>query len=86
MSQQTIFEAVEARIPSRLALARKLASEHANVPLQTMTVGNVMGGMRGLSSMLWEISGTENAMILYHGKSMGELMSILPKMERHPKF
>lgn len=29
--------------------------------------------------MLWEISGTENAMIIYHGKSMGELMSILPK-------
>lgn len=68
-----------ARLPSRLALARKLMSEHANVPLQTMTVGNVMGGMRGLSSVLWEISSTENAMILYHGKSMSELMTILPK-------
>lgn len=79
MLQQSIFEAVEARIPSRLALARKLATDYASVPVQTMTVGNVMGGMRGLSSMLWEISGTENAMIYYHGKSMSELMSTLPK-------
>ncbi|KAI0923191.1 hypothetical protein AcV7_005775 [Taiwanofungus camphoratus] len=76
---RTIFDAVEARIPSRLKLAAKLTSEYSNATLHNMTVGNVMGGMRGLPAMLWEVSGTEKAGITYHGKSLHDLLEILPK-------
>ena len=50
-----------------------------------MTVGNVVGGLRGLPCMLWEISGTaiagddKHSEITYHGKTLLELTSLLPK-------
>ncbi|KAH9948884.1 citrate synthase-like protein [Amylocystis lapponica] len=76
---QTLCNAIEARLPSRLKLFVKLSKEYANAPVHTMTVGNVMGSMRGLPCMLWEISGTDKAGITYHGKSLRELQTLLPR-------
>ncbi|KZT09239.1 citrate synthase [Laetiporus sulphureus 93-53] len=76
---RTLVDAIEARLPSRVKLFQKLSNEYADVPLHNMTIGNVMGGMRGLPCMLWEISGTSGAGISYHGKSLRELQDALPK-------
>ncbi|EED79428.1 predicted protein [Postia placenta Mad-698-R] len=76
---RTIFEAIEARLPSRLELFSRLAKQYSDVTLHNMTVGQVLGGMRGLPCVLWEVSGTEKAGIRYHGKSLKELLEILPR-------
>ncbi|OCH85957.1 citrate synthase [Obba rivulosa] len=76
---RTIFDAVEERLPERLALAAKLIKEHSKAPLHTVTVENVMGGMRGLPAVLWEVSGTSQAGITYHGRTLRELQELLPR-------
>ncbi|EMD40203.1 hypothetical protein CERSUDRAFT_92704 [Gelatoporia subvermispora B] len=76
---RSIFDAVEARLPERLALATKLIKQHSQAPLHTVTVENVMGGMRGLPAVLWEVSGTSQAGITYHGRTLRELQDLLPR-------
>ena len=52
----------------------------ADLPIQTLTVGNVTGGLRGLSCMLWEISGpSPSGELAWHGKTLLELEGLLPK-------
>ncbi|KAJ6586541.1 citrate synthase-like protein [Mycena sp. CBHHK59/15] len=82
----TIFAAVAARIPSRLELAAKLMGDYHDAPIHQVTVANVMSGMRGLPSMLWEISETSSTGVKYHGKTLQELQSILPKWPGSTQF
>ncbi|GBE83070.1 citrate synthase-like protein [Sparassis latifolia] len=75
---RTLFDAVAARLPSRLKLASQLTSAYADAPVHSMTVSNVMGGMRGLPCILWEVSGTDKDGITYHGRTLSELQGLLP--------
>ncbi|KAF8900176.1 citrate synthase-like protein [Gymnopilus junonius] len=78
-SPQTLVEAVAARIPARRRLAAKLSTLHAKRVVHQMTVENVMGGMRGMPSIMWEISETHPTGVRYHGKTLDELEAALPK-------
>lgn len=79
VSPQTLVEAIAARIPARRRLAEKLSTLHAKRVVHQMTVENVMGGMRGMPSIMWEISETHSTGVRYHGKTLDELEVALPK-------
>ncbi|KDR69405.1 hypothetical protein GALMADRAFT_215099 [Galerina marginata CBS 339.88] len=78
-SSRTLLEAIGARIPARRDLAKKLSTLHSKHVVHQMTVENVMGGMRGMPSIMWEISETHPTGVRYHGKTLNELEAALPK-------
>ncbi|KAF7312277.1 Citrate synthase [Mycena indigotica] len=75
----SIFNAVAQRIPSRIALAGKLLTEHRQSTIHELTVENILHGLRGTPCLLWEISETSPLGIKYHGKTVTELNALLPK-------
>ncbi|KAJ6462603.1 citrate synthase-like protein, partial [Mycena sanguinolenta] len=76
---QTIFDAIAARIPSRAALAAKLMMKYRDSTVHEVTVENIMGGMRGLPCMLWEISESDATGVRHHKTGLSELEASLPK-------
>ncbi|KAF7375341.1 Citrate synthase [Mycena sanguinolenta] len=78
-SPQTIFDAIATRIPSRAALAAKLMMKYRDSTVHEVTVENIMGGMRGLPCMLWEISESDATGVRHHKQSLSELEASLPK-------
>ncbi|CAK5283761.1 unnamed protein product [Mycena citricolor] len=78
-SEMSLVEAIENRIPDRAALAAKLLIQHREVIVGEVSVQNIMHGMRGLASILWEVSETSALGVKYHGKTIQELSEELPK-------
>ncbi|KAF9461994.1 citrate synthase-like protein [Collybia nuda] len=74
-----LAEAIERRIPSRVKFATELLAKYGKISVYDMTVENVMRGMCGLPSVLWEVSQTNEYGVKYHGKTLEQLDEILPK-------
>ncbi|KAI0029863.1 citrate synthase-like protein [Vararia minispora EC-137] len=66
-------------IPAKQAQLKKLKAEHASKPVQQTTVEQVIGGMRGIRSILWDASVLDpNEGIRFHGLSIPECQDVLP--------
>lgn len=75
-------EALKEVIPAKVELYKKVKSEYSNKSLGEVKVENLLGGMRGLKSMLWEGSVLDaDEGIRFHGKTIKECQQILPKAE-----
>ncbi|GMM54623.1 citrate (Si)-synthase [Maudiozyma humilis] len=74
--------AVAAAIPEKRAALQSLRRDHAAVPLDTLTVGSVLGGMRGARALFW--GGTTLSPeqgIRFHGLSIEQCQAQLPGPE-----
>lgn len=58
---------------------RDLVKNHGSTPLHSLSVKNVLAGMRGVPALLWEVSEVSDRGILFHGKSFDELSTLMPK-------
>ncbi|CAH2063453.1 unnamed protein product [Thlaspi arvense] len=66
-------------IPEQQDRLKKLRSEHGNVPVGKITVDMVLGGMRGLTGLLWETSLLDAEKgIRFRGLSIPECQKVLP--------
>ncbi|KAJ8865464.1 hypothetical protein PR048_033792 [Dryococelus australis] len=66
-------------IPAKAALLKQVKSR-ADVVIGDVKVAQVLGGMRGLRSMVWEGSHLDaNEGIRFHGKTIADCQRILPK-------
>ncbi|TFK37417.1 citrate synthase-like protein [Crucibulum laeve] len=76
---RTLIEGITVRIPSRIELATNLVAFHAKAPIHQLTVENILGGMRGAPSIVWEISETDSSGVKYHGCMLCQLEENIPK-------
>jgi hypothetical protein len=53
---QTLKETLQEVIPAKQEALKKLRAEHGSAVVGDIKVENIIGGMRGLKSMLWEAS------------------------------
>ncbi|XP_059651782.1 citrate synthase, mitochondrial isoform X2 [Cornus florida] len=66
-------------IPEQQERLKKLKSEHGKVQLGNITVDMVLGGMRGMTGLLWEPSLLDpDEGIRFRGMSIPECQSLLP--------
>ncbi|KAH9926219.1 citrate synthase [Fomitopsis serialis] len=78
-STKTIREALEEVIPAKQARLKQLKAEHSQTVIGDIKVEHVIGGMRGLKSMLWESSVLDPMEgIRFHGLSIPDCQDVLP--------
>ncbi|XWS45672.1 hypothetical protein CRYUN_Cryun14cG0000200 [Craigia yunnanensis] len=66
-------------IPEQLERLKKLKAEHGKVQLGNITVDMVLGGMRGMTGLLWETSLLDpDEGIRFRGLSIPECQKLLP--------
>ncbi|KIP09621.1 hypothetical protein PHLGIDRAFT_126205 [Phlebiopsis gigantea 11061_1 CR5-6] len=77
-STKTIKEALDEIVPAKRAQLQALKAEHSQAVLGDVKVEHLIGGMRGLKSMLWDASVLDpNEGIRFHGLSIPECQSQL---------
>ena len=75
-----LHEKISAQLPGWRDRIRTLAKEHADVVVDTVTIGEVVGGMRDTKSLLTDISYVDPAEgIRFRGMSIPEVLKKLPK-------
>jgi len=75
-------EKIAAQLPAQRERYRSLAKEHAEVVVANVTVGQVVGGMRGVKSLLTDISFVDPGEgIRFRGMTIPEVLAALPKPE-----
>jgi citrate synthase len=75
-----LHDKISAQLPDWRARMRSLAKDHADVVVDQVTVGQVVGGMRDIKSLLTDISFVDPAQgIRFRGMSIPELLAALPK-------
>ncbi|HLA07622.1 MAG TPA: citrate (Si)-synthase [Anaerolineales bacterium] len=75
-----LHEKIEAQLPQWRERTRVLAREHADVVVDTVTIGEVLGGMRDTKSLWTDISSVDpNEGIRFRGLSVAETLKALPK-------
>ncbi len=75
-----LHEKIAAQLPEWRERMKSLAKEHADVVVDQVTVGQVIGGMRDIKSLLTDISFVDPAEgIRFRGMSIPELLKALPK-------
>ncbi len=75
-----LHEKISAQLPAWRERIKSLAKEHAEVKVDDVTVGQIVGGMRDIKSMLSDISFVDPAEgIRFRGLSIPELLKALPK-------
>jgi citrate synthase len=75
-----LHDKISAQLPAWRERIRSLAKEHADVVVDTVTVGEVVGGMRDTKSLLTDISYVDpNEGIRFRGMSIPEVLKKLPK-------
>jgi citrate synthase len=75
-------EKIEAQLPAQRERYRSLAKDHANVVVADVKVGQVVGGMRGVKSLLTDISFVDPGEgIRFRGMTIPEVLAALPKPE-----
>lgn len=75
-------EKIAAQLPVERERYRKLAKEHGDVVVADVTVGQIVGGMRGIKSLLTDISFVDPGEgIRFRGMSIPEVLAALPKPE-----
>jgi len=75
-----LHEKISAQLPEQRARVTALAKEHADVKVADVTVGQVVGGMRSIKSLLTDISFVDPEHgIRFRGMSIPETLKKLPK-------
>jgi len=75
-----LHEKIEAQLPAWRDRVRALAKEHADVVVDTVTVGEVVGGMRDTKGLWTDISYVDpNEGIRFRGMTVNETLKALPK-------
>ena len=75
-----LHEKISAQLPEWRERLKSLAREHGDVVVDQVTVGQIVGGMRDIKSLLTEISFVDPAHgILFRGMSIPETLKKLPK-------
>jgi len=78
-SEPTLKETLKSKIPEKRELLKQVKS-HADKTIGEVKVASVVGGMRGLKSMIWEGSVLDaNEGIRFHGKTITDCQEALPK-------
>ncbi|KAJ8700236.1 hypothetical protein PTI98_003280 [Pleurotus ostreatus] len=78
-STKTLRETLQDVIPAKQEQLKKLKTEHAQAVVGDIKVENIIGGMRGLKSMLWEASVLDpNEGIRFHGLTIPDCQKVLP--------
>jgi len=75
-----LHEKISAQLPAWRERMKSLAKEHADVVVDHVTVGQIVGGMRDIKSLLTDISFVDPAEgIRFRGMSIPEVIKKLPK-------
>ena len=75
-----LHEKISAQLPSWRERIKTLTKEHAEVKVAEVTVGQVVGGMRDIKSLLTDVSFVDPAEgIRFRGMSIPETLKALPK-------
>jgi citrate synthase len=75
-----LHEKIEAQLPGWRERMKSLAKEHADVVVDQVTVGQIVGGMRDIKSLLTDVSFVDPAEgIRFRGMSIPEVLRALPK-------
>lgn len=75
-----LHEKIEAQLPQWRERVRTLAKEHADVVVDTVTIGEVVGGMRDIKGLWTDISSVDPGEgIRFRGLSVAETLKALPK-------
>ena len=75
-----LHEKIAAQLPARRERIKALSKDHADVFVDDVTVGQVVGGMRDIKSMLTDISYVDPLHgIRFRGLSIPEALKALPK-------
>jgi citrate synthase len=75
-----LHDKISSQLPDWRARMRSLAKDHADVVVDQVTVGQVVGGMRDIKSLLTDISFVDPAQgIRFRGMSIPQLLAALPK-------
>lgn len=78
-SEPDLKNTLKELIPAKRELLKKVKS-HASKTIGEVKVENTLGGMRGLTSMIWEGSVLDaNEGIRFHGHSIADCQRLLPK-------
>src|SRR3989304_1625558 len=75
-----LHEKISAQLPAWRERIKSLAKEHADVVVDTVTVGQIVGGMRDIKSLQSDVSFVDPAEgIRFRGLSIPELLKALPQ-------
>jgi citrate synthase len=75
-----LHEKISAQLPEWRERMRALAKEHGEVVVDQVTVGQIVGGMRDIKSLLTDVSYVDPAQgIRFRGMSIPEVLQALPK-------
>ena len=75
-----LHEKISAQLPAWRERMKSLAKEHADVVVDQVTVGQIVGGMRDIKSLLTDVSFVDPAEgIRFRGMSIPEVLKALPK-------
>jgi citrate synthase len=75
-----LHEKISEQLPKWRERIRSLAKEHADIVVDTVTIGEVVGGMRDTKSLLTDISYVDPGEgIRFRGMSIPEILKKLPK-------
>lgn len=77
-----LHDQIAAQLPAWRERYKALAKDHADVVVAQVTVGQIVGGMRDIKSLLTDISFVDPAEgIRFRGMSIPEVLAALPKPE-----
>ncbi|MBN8582824.1 MAG: citrate (Si)-synthase [Anaerolineae bacterium] len=75
-----LHEKMSAQLPAWRERIKSLAKEHGDVVIDQVTVGQVIGGMRDIKSLLTDVSFVDPAHgILFRGMPIPDMLKALPK-------
>ncbi|GAB1471280.1 citrate (Si)-synthase [Chloroflexota bacterium] len=75
-----LHEKISAQLPARRERIRVLAKEHGDVVVEQVTIGQIVGGMRDIKSLLTDVSFVDPAEgIRFRGMTIPETLKALPK-------
>ena len=75
-----LHDKIEAQLPAWRERIKSLSKEHAEVVVANVTVGQIVGGMRDIKSLLTDVSFVDPAEgIRFRGMSIPEVLKALPK-------
>ena len=75
-----LHEKISAQLPAWRDRIKALAKEHGEVKVDDVTVGQIVGGMRDIKSLLTDVSFVDPAHgILFRGMNIPEVLKKLPK-------
>ena len=75
-----LHEKISAQLPEWRERMKALAKEHGEVVVDQVTVGQIVGGMRDIKSLLTDVSYVDPAEgIRFRGMSIPEVLEALPK-------